>query len=317
MPRSARIKLSNGIYHIMARSISEVSLFRCDRDKNVYLKYVKKYKAAFSFKVYAYCLMSNHVHFLIDSNGSDISKFMHCINQCYSQYFNRKYNRHGHLFGDRFKSKLANTDDSVINISAYIHNNPKDIKGYLNCVENYKYSSFGIYLGKFKDIFSILDKDFILNYFKNDPFQSLSRYKSFVKSRIGINEKIDLNSIPKDYEPHSEYKSYKKTLVRDFSPKEIVEFVSKNYSFDKQHLNIKFKRTSSIFKSICVFLMRNLCDMKLVDMTSVINNLTLSSLSQLSDKGYKLVTDNSKYISAIDDFIKWNESSLNKPCPNP
>lgn len=316
MPRSARIKNAHGIYHIMARSISEVSLFKCDKDKNVYLKYVKKYKSIFSFKIYAYCLMSNHIHFLIDSNGSDISKFMHCINQCYSQYFNRKYNRHGHLFGDRFKSKLANTDGSVINISAYIHNNPKDIKGYFNCVENYKYSSFGMYLGKLEDTFSLLDKDFILNYFENDPIHSILRYKSIVKSRIGIDENIDLNSIPKDYEPHSEYRSYKSTLLRNFSPKEIFEFVSKNYSFDKQHLNIKFKRNSSTYKSICVFLMRNLCDMKLVEMTNVINNLTLSSLSRLSYKGYKLVTENSKYINAIDDFIKWNKSKLNEYCPN-
>lgn len=295
----------------MSRSISEVSLFRCDKDKNVYLKYVKKYKVIYSFKIYAYCLMSNHIHFLIDSNGSDISKFMHCINQCYSQYFNRKYNRHGHLFGDRFKSKLANTDGSVINISAYIHNNPKDIKGYFNCVENYKYSSFGMYLGKLKDIFSILDKEFILNHFQNDPIHAISRYKSFVKSRIGIDEKIDLDSISKDYEPHSEYRCYRKPLVRGFSPKEIVDFVSKNYSFDKQHLNIKFKRTSSVFRCICIFLMRNLCDMKLVEITSVVNDLTLSSLSRLSDKGYKLVTENSQYISAIDDFIKWNKCKLN------
>jgi len=316
LPRSARIKRSNGIYHIMARSISEVTLFRSDKDKNVYLKYIKKYRDIFSFKVYAYCLMSNHIHFLIDSNGSDISKFMHCINQCYSQYFNRKYNRHGHLFGDRFKSKLADTDGSVINISAYIHNNPKDIKGYFNCVENYKYSSFGIYLGKLKDNFSILDKEFIMNYFQNDPLHSIVRYKSFVKSRIGINENTDLNSISEGNGTNSEYRSYKRASIGHFSPKEIVEFVSKNYSFDKHHLNIKFKRKSSIFRSICVFLMRNLCDMKLVDMTSVINDLTLSSLSRLCDKGYKLITYNSKYINAIDDFIQWREFGLKKLCPN-
>lgn len=165
LPRTSRVKRETAIYHIMARSISEVQLFKSIDDKNKFLSYIKKYKNIFSFRVYAFCIMDNHIHLLIDSNGADISKFMHSINQCYAQYYNRKYNRNGHVFGDRFKSKIADSDSSIICMSAYIHNNPKDIKGFKNCVENYKYSSLGIYLGRHKDNFNLIDKDFILQYF--------------------------------------------------------------------------------------------------------------------------------------------------------
>src|SRR6056297_3648075 len=98
MPRTARIKSGDSIYHIMVKSVGGTNLFRSDMDKDMYLGIIKKYQKIFDFKVYAYCLMDTHGHFMIDSNGSDVSKFMHRINQSYAQRYNRRYKRSGHLF---------------------------------------------------------------------------------------------------------------------------------------------------------------------------------------------------------------------------
>ena len=84
MPRTARRKSCDSIYHIMVKSVGDSKLFKIDDDKEMYLGIIKKYQNIFNFKVYAYCLMDNHAHFMIDSNGSDISKFMQRINQSYA-----------------------------------------------------------------------------------------------------------------------------------------------------------------------------------------------------------------------------------------
>ena len=110
MARKARLKSGDAIYHIMCKSISEVNLFRDSEDKEKYLSLTKKYKKLYNVKIYGYCLMDNHAHLLIDANGADISKVMHGINFSYAMYFNKKYEREGHLFKDRFKSKIVDND---------------------------------------------------------------------------------------------------------------------------------------------------------------------------------------------------------------
>ena len=97
MPRPFRLKNGESIYHVMCKSITEVNLFKDSEDKKKYLSLIKKYKT-----LYGYCLMDNHLHLIIDANGSDISKVMHGINFSYAMYFNKKHEMGGHLFRDRF-----------------------------------------------------------------------------------------------------------------------------------------------------------------------------------------------------------------------
>lgn len=303
MPRTARIKSNTAIYHVMMRSISDFSLFRDNVDKDKYLKLLKKYKEIHTFKLYAFCLMDTHAHLLIDSNGADISNFMHKINQCYAQYYNKRYHRIGHVFSDRFKSKIACTDVSIMCMSAYIHNNPKDIKGYRNRVENYSYSSLGIYLGRQKDVYTIIDSYFVLNYFNPDPILATTRYFSFVKSRT--NERIDnilldelaLKNIS------TGHKSYAKPIIRNLKPEEIIKYVADSYNFKEADLHIKFSHKSSIFRSLCVLLIHNLCGLKSCEMCTILGDISPSSISRLCNKGYTLLLKDSKYENILINFF--------------
>ena len=87
MPRKAREKTKDAIFHIMARSISEVDLFKDKDDKLKYISLVKKYQKLYKFRVYGYCLMDNHVHMIIDANGADISEIMHSIKEEFLNFY--------------------------------------------------------------------------------------------------------------------------------------------------------------------------------------------------------------------------------------
>ena len=165
MPRTFRLKSEDAIYHIMCKSITEVDLFKDAEDKKKYLTLIKKYKLIYNFKLYGYCLMDNHLHLIIDANGADISKVMHGINFSYAMYFNKKYKREGHLFRDRFKSIPVGNERYLKTLSLYTHNNPTDINEFKDCPEKYSFSSLGIFIGKRRDSFNIVDYAFVMSLF--------------------------------------------------------------------------------------------------------------------------------------------------------
>jgi len=300
MCRTFRIKDDDFIYHVMGRSISDIPLFRDDKDKDKYLFYVKKYKEKFDFKLYAYCLMSTHAHLLVDANGADISKFMHGINQSYAQYFNNKYNRHGHVFQDRFKSKVVDNDDYLFTVSAYIHNNPTDIEGYENCPEDYQYSTFSVYLGLKKDVYGIVDEEFIMGFFNENAKKAREKYYKFVM-------KCDDEYMKMQHEFKDEkgqYRSERTVLVRDFKAEDVMDFVEKYTDVDEKMLKWKYKREAKESRALCVFLIRYYCDFTYKQICSLIGRLTLSRVSELSNIGLELIENNKRYMNIMEDFLK-------------
>jgi len=284
----------------MGRSISDIPLFRDDKDKDKYLFYVKKYQKKFDFKVYAYCLMSTHAHLLIDANGADISKFMHGINQSYAQYFNNKYDRHGHVFQDRFKSKVVDSDDYLFTVSAYIHNNPTDIEGYENCPEEYKYSSFSVYLGLKEDVYGIVDEEFIMGLFNENVKKAREKYYKFVM-------KCDDEYMKMQHEFKDEkgqYRSERTVLVRDFKAEDVMDFIEKYTNVDEKMLKWKYKREAKESRALCVFLIRYYCDFTYKEICALIGRLTLSRVSELSNIGLELIENNKRYKNIMEDFLK-------------
>jgi REP element-mobilizing transposase RayT len=285
----------------MVRSISEVPLFREDSDKDRYLKTLKKYQDVFQFKVYGYCLMSNHAHFIIYANGADISKIMHGLNQSYAQYFNRKYGRHGHLFQDRFKSKIIDSDSYLISLSGYIHNNPMDIEKYNGHVEDYPYSSLGIYMGKRKDIFRIVDVRFILNQFGREVIYARKQYREFIQSCVDMDELPEIEFI----DEATEYRSQKQLLVRNFSIDDIIGYITGKVGLKETSLRIKHSRQVTVGRAICVLFMRSFCDLKYKDICRALGNITQSRASKLCSMGIDVIQrGDSRYREMAVEFIE-------------
>jgi len=300
MPRTARVKSSESIYHTMVRSVGDIDLYKNSDDKNKYLELIKKYQIKFGYKVYAYCIMDNHSHILIDSNGADISKVMHGINQSYAQYFNRKYKRRGHVFGDRFKSQIIKDEKYLVNLSAYIHNNPKDLKNFKDKPENYKFSSLGIYLGNNEDNFDILDINFILQLFGSLLKESRGNYIKLVHKSDDHNVKQSVEF----EEAKADYRSERVIIGRNHTPKDIIDFVSKYTCLNKNEIVIKYNRNSIESKALIVLLMRRFCDFKIKEICSAIGNITQSRVSILCNLGIKLIVENEKYKNIINNFEK-------------
>ena len=125
MARTARILMNNASYHLITRGSRRENVFLDEDDFNRYLHTLWKYKKKFSSKIYAYCLMSNHVHLLVDPlDHANLNKFMHALNLSYAMYFNYKYKKCGHLWQNRYKSFVVQNDEYLINVISYIEYNP-------------------------------------------------------------------------------------------------------------------------------------------------------------------------------------------------
>ena len=153
----------------MIRGINKEKIFYDNQDKNKFLKILKETKERYKYEIYAYCLMNNHVHLLIFDLKNNISNCLKSLEITYALYFNKKYNRVGHLFQNRYKSKAVENERYLLKLVQYIHKNPE--KAEICLTGEYEWSSFNEYLYKSK----IVDCNFILTVFDND----ISKFKRF------------------------------------------------------------------------------------------------------------------------------------------
>jgi putative transposase len=300
MPRIARVKSFDSVYHIMVRSISDTPLFRKNTDKDKYLKLFKKYQDIFNFKVYSYCLMETHAHFILDPQGADISKIMHGINLCYAQYFNREYKRHGHVFQDRFKSIIINDDGYLLNLSAYIHKNPSDIGRYRNCIHKYPYSSLGIFYGLRNDNLKLLDRGFILQILSKDIINARHIYKEMLEK----SSYFEMKTKTEFRDEGSQYRSERVILVRNQKIDNIIDLVSKATGLRRTSINMKHSSKLTEFRALAVFLMRCYCNFKEKDICKIIGNISQPRVSKLCSIGLNAVLENDKYSAMIREMVE-------------
>ena len=305
MPRKSREKYPEAIFHIMCRSISEFLLFRNNDDKDYYLGLLKRYTDKYKCSIYAYCLMDNHLHLHLDPKGFDVSRFMHCTNTAYVRYYNKKYNRHGHVFQDRFESRILDTDEYNLAVSAYIHNNAQDIEGFSGKEEDYQYSSYGIYLGKRKDFYKLIDMSFIMALFNvKDSKKFAIKYLEFVSYQRDIGSLKELKK-KLSSAVENEYISGRKVIIRDLSPSKVISFISgKLLIAEKSGIVTKATRNLIEYRSFCAYVLRVLSGLSHKEICSSMHNITVSGCARLCSRGYMLLNaGNSIYSSLFDELV--------------
>ncbi len=299
MPRKARQKHEEAIYHVMCRSMSEILLFREDEDKDYYLMLIKRYIEKFKCSVYAYCLMDNHLHIHLDPKGFDISKLMQSLNTAYVRYYNLKYQRHGPLFQGRFQSRILDSDRYNLAVSAYIHNNPKDIPKYKGREEYYAYSSYGIYLGKHKDRFKIVDKSFIMGLLQADRNSFVEKYSSLVNHQRQV-ENIEEFRDKLNLETENEYVSGRAIIRRDLTSSKVISILSKRLKVSVQYSTaVKNNRRLLEYRAFCVYVLRVLGGLSYKEICQDMHNITMSCCAYLCDKGYELLNSGEGLYSTL------------------
>ena len=143
MPRTARRASRSGYLHIIMRGISRQALFECPGDYRQYLSVLRKYAEETQVTICAYCLMENHIHLLVRDKQNKIALLIKKIGVSYSQYYNKKYDRCGHLFQDRYLSEVIDNESYLFSAFRYILNNPA--KAGIYPASAYEWSSCRLY----------------------------------------------------------------------------------------------------------------------------------------------------------------------------
>ncbi len=190
----------------MIQGVNKEYIFNKNEYIENYLNIIKENKVNYNFTIMAYCIMNNHAHFLVyTENVDDLGKFMHKVNLLYAQMYNKKENRCGVLFRNRYKTEPIYERKHLLNCIKYIHNNPVKAKIVSRCDE-YKYSSYTDYINN-KGVAKskILEEIFGSNCNFAELFKETVNMRFMdidTESREEINEYIisGLRKFEKDYE---------------------------------------------------------------------------------------------------------------------
>jgi len=170
MPRHARRKSKTGIYHVILRGTNRQIIFEDKEDNDKAIEILSKYRAICGYRLFAYCLMGNHIHLLIKTEKEDIDLIVKRIACNYVYWYNLKYRRIGSLFQDRYKSETVESDRYLLAVLRYIHQNPLKA-GLCKEISDYKYSSYGDYI---KGESGLLDLGFIYSLIDKESFVAFS-----------------------------------------------------------------------------------------------------------------------------------------------
>jgi len=171
--RSLRLDYPGAIHHIFFRGNNKGEIFKSEEDYKFFLKALIDYKKQFGITLFAYCLMVNHVHLLIQSGQVHVGRFMQSLLTKYVQYFNKKYKRVGHLLQGRYKNVLVEREKYFLTLVKYIHLNPVK-SGMVLKPEDYLWSSHNEYMGKKQPV---VDRKNVIQYFDN-----LNSFSKFISS---------------------------------------------------------------------------------------------------------------------------------------
>lgn len=196
MPRQARMLSSTNVYHVILRANERRNSSMMMKTGSASCRFSKK-KDNGGWFLYAYCLMRNHVHLLVNSGGSELSRLIKQTNTSYAFYFNKKHQRVGHVFQDRYRSEAVEDERYLLALVRYIHNN--QIKaGVVKVPSEYPWSSYRDYVNYHNAKTGLVDTDFILGHFSNEPSRAVRLFTEFSlvvddKACIDVEEETDRN----------------------------------------------------------------------------------------------------------------------------
>ena len=182
MARKPRVHFAEAFYHVIARGNKGAKVFKNPQDYKLYLQFLKEYKKRYPFLLYAYALMPNHVHLLIEVQETPLSKIMQSLQFRYTRHYNLKYRTWGHLFQGRYKAILCEKDLYFMELSAYIHLNPVRA-GLGKDPLDYPWSSYQAYSSGSVD--DLLDKQTLLAQFSQTSSGARKELVRFVEARMG------------------------------------------------------------------------------------------------------------------------------------
>jgi len=202
MARPLRVEYQGAIYHVTIRGNDRRNIFRDDRDRQRFLDRLGGCVETHEIRLYMFCLMSNHVHLMVETPAGNLSEFMHRLQTAYSIYFNLRHNRSGHLFQARFGAKVVRGEEYILRLSRYIHLNPVftraakklDLRDRIDVLRRYRWSSYRSYIGRASELEFVDYAPMLATTKAPTKAKRRSEYRKFVEAGIAATDR-DLQRI--------------------------------------------------------------------------------------------------------------------------
>ena len=182
MARPLRIEYQGAFYHITSRGDRQEEIYQEDGDREAFLSLLGEVCSRFNWIVYAYCLMNNHYHLLIETPNANLARGMRQLNGVYTQRFNRRHAQVGHLFQGRYKAILVQKEPYLLELSRYIVLNPLRA-GMVKQLRHWQWSSYRDVIGERKPPNWLAIK-WLLSQFGKNRRQAVETYRQFVREGI-------------------------------------------------------------------------------------------------------------------------------------
>jgi len=181
MARKPRIHAAGAIYHVILRGNARQDIFLDDKDRYRFYEILQKTSERFRHRIHAFCLMTNHIHIAIQVDEISLSRIMQNVSQRFTQWFNWRHNKSGHVFQGRYKAVMVDADAYLLELAAYIHLNP--VRAHISDrPENHHWSSYRAYLGE--ETLSWLETETILSHFFPKIETARAMFAGFVGERM-------------------------------------------------------------------------------------------------------------------------------------
>jgi len=191
MARPQRIEYEGAIYHVTARGNDRRTIFEDVADREHFLRVLREGVGQYETRLYLYCLMTNHLHLLVETPRANLGRFMHRLLTAYTVYFNRRHGRHGHVMQGRYGAWLVERDEYLLRLSRYIHLNPvftasarrSPADERIAMLRQYPWSSYRSYIGKDRPG-DFVDYEPVLALVEPYRARRRSSYRRFVEAGI-------------------------------------------------------------------------------------------------------------------------------------
>ena len=182
MARPLRIEYPGALYHVTTRGNAGNRIFRSDKDREYFLNLLGFIIDRFDWLCHAWCLMDNHYHLVLETPEGNLSRGMRQLNGIYTQKYNWKYTKTGHIFQGRYKAILVDKESYLLELCRYVVLNPVRAN-IVKSPQGWKWSSFRATAGRAKPP-QWLTADWILAQFSRSRGRAQRLYRRFVMEGI-------------------------------------------------------------------------------------------------------------------------------------
>jgi putative transposase len=184
MARPLRIEYPGAVYHVTCRGNARETVFLVDPDRDLFFRVLTQVVERFNWRCHAYCQMTNHYHLLVETVEPTLSRGMRQLNGVYTQQFNRRHRRTGHVFQGRFKAILVEREAYLLELARYVVLNPVRAK-MVRRAQDWPWSSYRATAG-LEDTPLFLTTGWVLEQFAASRAKAQKAYREFVSQGRGV-----------------------------------------------------------------------------------------------------------------------------------